>query len=179
MGDLTAPPGRRDGGTWHDDLLEAHHGADSVAGEREHEQAGPKCLWGRTDLSGPGLSGCGRLRLRATRAPNARRPHPGAHLPANPARLRCACLARTMSGSLASSGSTASSSYRLSFLRTTLAIRICRIGTPWKGRPGAEVLEGFSRRQARLLGGGRRRQQVPRRAVGREFVARFLVTREQ
>ena len=34
---------------------------------------------------GPDLPGCGRLRPRADREPDARRPHPGAHLPAHPA----------------------------------------------------------------------------------------------
>ena len=36
---------------------------------------------------GPDLPGCGRLRPRADRAPDARRPHPRAHLPAHPAYL--------------------------------------------------------------------------------------------
>ena len=41
--------------------------------------------------AGPDLSGCGRLRPGADREPDARRPHPRAHLPAHPA-----CLSPTM-----------------------------------------------------------------------------------
>jgi hypothetical protein len=41
----------------------------------------------RSDRAGPGLPGCGRLRPRADREPDARRPHPRAHLPAHPACL--------------------------------------------------------------------------------------------
>ena len=37
--------------------------------------------------AGPDLPGCGRLRPRADREPDARRQHPGAHLPAHPACL--------------------------------------------------------------------------------------------
>ena len=38
--------------------------------------------------TGPDLRGRGRLRPRADREPDARRPHPGAHLPAHPPRLK-------------------------------------------------------------------------------------------
>ena len=38
--------------------------------------------------TGPDLPGCGRLRPRADREPDARRPHPRAHLPAHPALTR-------------------------------------------------------------------------------------------
>src|SRR5918994_1445090 len=38
----------------------------------------------RSDRAGPDLQGCGRLRPRAGREPNARRPHPRAHLPTHP-----------------------------------------------------------------------------------------------
>ena len=41
--------------------------------------------------AGPDLPGCGRLRPGADREPDARRPHPRAHLPAHPA-----CLSPTM-----------------------------------------------------------------------------------
>jgi len=41
----------------------------------------------RSDRSGPDLRRCGRLRPRADREPDARRPHPRAHLPAHPACL--------------------------------------------------------------------------------------------
>ena len=37
--------------------------------------------------SAPDLRGCGRLRPRVDREPDARRPHPGAHLPADASRL--------------------------------------------------------------------------------------------
>jgi hypothetical protein len=39
----------------------------------------------RSDRSGADLRGCGRLRSRADREPDARRPHPGSCLPAHPA----------------------------------------------------------------------------------------------
>ena len=44
---------------------------------------------------GPALPGCGRLRPRADREPDARRQHPRAHLPAHPARLRPSMVARS------------------------------------------------------------------------------------
>ena len=42
----------------------------------------------RSDRDGPDLPGCSRPRPRADREPDARRPHPGAHLPAHPARTQ-------------------------------------------------------------------------------------------
>ena len=40
-----------------------------------------------SDRNAPGLRGRGRLRPRADREPEIRRPHPGAHLPADASRL--------------------------------------------------------------------------------------------
>jgi hypothetical protein len=44
----------------------------------------------RSDRAGPDLSGCGRLRPRAGREPDARRPHPRADLPTHPPLTRAA-----------------------------------------------------------------------------------------
>src|SRR6266545_61734 len=45
----------------------------------------------RSDRTGPDLPGCGRLRPRVVREPDARRPHPRAHLPTHPACLSHPC----------------------------------------------------------------------------------------
>jgi hypothetical protein len=59
------------------------HVITSVASRRQRLRLGPEILPDRIN----DLHGCGRLRPRADRKPNARRPHPGTHLPPHAAQL--------------------------------------------------------------------------------------------
>ena len=66
--------------------LRSHGGADGRRSGRPRPGDALPCDH-RSDRSGPDLRGCGRLRPRADREPDARRQHPRARLPAHPACL--------------------------------------------------------------------------------------------
>ena len=76
---------------WPDATLVSGDAVDIVARLKEESNVPLRSCDHRSDRSETDLPGCGRLRPRADRVPDARRHHPRAHLPAHPA-----CLSPSM-----------------------------------------------------------------------------------